>query len=132
MHSDAAAQRRSGAGQQTDQAADQDARVDKACAAELPAEALYNLARELRDEGMPQQALYWMYEVHLARRTDDADEAAFDGLADAMDYICGWHAAGDTMGLFGHNSMPQTQARAREWAEAREQRETDDAAAASR
>lgn len=115
MHSDGAAQRHRG---RRDSALD--ARVDAACAAARPGAALHGLARALRDEGHPQRALYDLFEAHRARRCDDADEAAFDGLCDAMDAVCGWHAGAEQR-LFAVNSLPQARSRAREWEEAREE-----------
>ena len=68
-----------------------------------------------------------LFDAQRARCTDDADEAAFDGLCDVLEQVCGWHAHGDQGGeaLFGANSLPQAQARAREWADARLQAQRD-------
>ena len=113
MHSDGAAL------QQVDgEGADHtlDDRLDAACAGANPAEALTALSKKLRDEGLGQREMYDLFDAHRARRTDDADETAFDGLSDAMDLICGWH--GDsTEALFGANSLPQAASRSREWEE---------------
>ena len=96
MHSDGAA--KSWVDPATDKTLND--RMDAACAAERPDRALHALARSLRDEGLSQQELYALFESHRARRTDDADESAFDGLCDAMDFICGWHAKDHPMKLF--------------------------------
>lgn len=91
-----------------------DRRVETACAAPHAGQALHALARELRDEGLEQRVLYDLFESHRARRTEDDDEAAFDGLCDAMDFICGWHSPDDPMRLFPE-ALPQAQSRTREW-----------------
>jgi hypothetical protein len=107
-------------------ASDLDGRVDAACAAPQPFEALYGLASALRDEGVEQRALYDLFESHRARRTDDADEQAFDGLCDVMDYICGWHAPSHEKALFEGKPLPQAASRAREWEEVREEKAAAD------
>ena len=126
MHSDGAA--KSWVDPATDKTLND--RMDAACAAERPDRALHALARALRDEGLSQQELYALFESHRARRTDDADESAFDGLCDAMDFICGWHGPNSPGKLFETNSLPQAQARAREWEDVRTQREAEAAEAA--
>ena len=52
-----------------------------------PAQAVAALARALRDEGMPQVALYRLYQAAHVR--SDLAEPQFDALADAMDLIWG-------------------------------------------
>eukprot|EP01047_Picozoa_sp_COSAG01_P069212 COSAG01_NODE_10178_length_2229_cov_4.487793_1_plen_185_part_00 len=106
-----------------------DERMAAACAAEKPFDALYSLARALRDEGVRQQALYDLFDRYRASHTADADERLFDALCDTLDYVCGWCRIDHPMQLFPHNSLPQTQSRAREWASARTQRVTEAAEA---
>jgi hypothetical protein len=127
MHSDGAALQQVEGG--TDRALDD--RLIAACATANAAEALTALTKVLRDEGLGQREMYDLFDAHRARLTDDVDETAFDGLCDAMDLICGWHAH-STEALFGTNSLPQAASRAREWGEVREERAAErDAAAAS-
>jgi hypothetical protein len=103
-----------------------DRRIDVACAAPHPGEALYALARELRDEGLEQRALYDIFDSHRARRAaaEDDDEKAFDGLCDTMDFICGWHSQGHPMTLFS-DALPQAQSRTREWQEVQTEATTE-------
>lgn len=96
-----------------------DHRVDKACAGPHPGKALYALAQQLRDEGLEQRVLYDLFESHRSRRTNDDDEKAFDGLCDAMDFICGWHRRGHPMTLFSE-ALPEAQSRTREWQDVRD------------
>ena len=93
-----------------------DHRIDVACGAPHPGEALYALARELRDEGLEQRVLYDLFDSHRAQRADDNEEQAFDGLCDTMDFICGWHSEGHPKTLFS-DALPQAQSRTREWQE---------------
>eukprot|EP01043_Picozoa_sp_COSAG02_P039162 COSAG02_NODE_3072_length_7424_cov_3.895427_4_plen_233_part_00 len=91
-----------------------DHRIDVACGGPHPGEALYALARELRDEGLDQRVLYDLFDSHRAQRADDDEEQAFDGLCDTMDFICGWHSEGHPKTLFS-DALPQAQSRTREW-----------------
>mmetsp|Transcript_62944 Transcript_62944/g.194861 ORF Transcript_62944/g.194861 Transcript_62944/m.194861 type:complete len:283 (-) Transcript_62944:29-877(-) len=101
-------------GERPARSAGAEVRLTEACASEQPCEALYALARALRDEAWGQQALYDLFASHLARHADDAaaDERVCDALRDAMDFIFGWHSRDHPMQLFPHSLSPQAQSRA--------------------
>ena len=66
-------------------------RLQAALQSDSPAQAVLALARMLRDEGMPQVALYRLYLDALQRHNEKAsdNDTLYDALADTMDLIWG-------------------------------------------
>jgi len=56
----------------------------------VPAEALRNLARGWRDQGMPQASMYSAFEEQLVRQSGAESDRLYDALAETMDLIVGW------------------------------------------
>jgi hypothetical protein len=52
-----------------------------------PAEGLWRLAHALRDEGLPQLDLYFLFEKHFV--TTSADDPRYDAIQSALDAIYG-------------------------------------------
>ncbi|MGV3664073.1 MAG: hypothetical protein ACO1TE_28130 [Prosthecobacter sp.] len=52
--------------------------------------AAYELAEQLRDEGMSQQELYQLYDQFCERHHDDTDDTRLDAVLDTLDFITGW------------------------------------------
>ncbi len=65
-------------------------RVAGALASPIPAEAVLDVARQLRDEGMAQPDLLALYDRFRERLSTDTDETCHDAVLDAMDFIAGW------------------------------------------
>src|SRR5262245_49137344 len=55
-----------------------------------PGQAVYQLARALRDEGMTQIEMYRLFGEVLGTLQDDADETLHDAMVDTMDLIVGY------------------------------------------
>ena len=66
------------------------AQIETALADPRPVDALYELAKALRDQGVPQQQLYDCYLAAMNQCSEDADQTLYDALADVSDLICGW------------------------------------------
>ena len=66
-------------------------RLQAALQSDSPAQAVLALARMLRDEGMPQVALYRLYLDALQRHNEKAsdNDTLYDALGDTMDLIWG-------------------------------------------
>jgi hypothetical protein len=67
-------------------------RVERVLAAPEPRAAVLELAQDLRDGGMPQAELLALFDAARERHAQDADEARYDAILDAMDLMVGWCA----------------------------------------
>jgi hypothetical protein len=65
-------------------------RIERALQAQDAEEALVQLAREMKTEGLGQREMYHLFEAQLLHRRSDSDESAYDALANTMDRIVGW------------------------------------------
>ena len=65
-------------------------RVEQALVGVTPADAAFEVAVQLRDEGMSQPDLYALYDSFRAQHEADADQIRYDAVLDAMDFISGW------------------------------------------
>jgi hypothetical protein len=65
-------------------------RVEQALGSVEPAHALFELAKQMRDEGMPQAELTELYKSFAEPLSSLADETAYNGLLDTLDCIVGW------------------------------------------
>jgi hypothetical protein len=65
-------------------------RVASALAGAALADALLDLARRLRDEGMAQCDQLALHDRFRERLASDVDETCYNAILDAMDHIAGW------------------------------------------
>lgn len=53
-------------------------------------QALLDLARKLKSEGMSQRAMYDAFDTFRAKHKADANETIYDAILETMDCIVGW------------------------------------------
>lgn len=70
-----------------------DRRMEQAIQSNTPFDALYEIARELVDAGMPKDDLTRLFMRHFEMYGDDEDGTIYDAIADVLDYITGWCSA---------------------------------------
>ena len=77
-----------------------DARLNAAAVGQAPFDALWSIAKALRDSGMGQHTLYELFDRHQLARRDDDDETAYNALLDVMDFVVGYHSPGHAGQLY--------------------------------
>jgi hypothetical protein len=70
------------------------ARLETALHQTEPSRAACELAGTLRDEGMSQLDMYWLFDEFRAIHERDADGVVYDAVLDTMDIIVGWCGPG--------------------------------------
>ena len=80
------------------------ARVEAALQSRSPAKALFDLAQQLKSEGMTQIEMYQVFDQYRAKHEGDSDEIKYDALLDTMDIISGW--CGSHARLFDSDLLP--------------------------
>ncbi|GEP41920.1 hypothetical protein [Brevifollis gellanilyticus] len=61
-----------------------------------PFQPLWDLAKKLRDEGMPQSVMNDLFAEFQSRHENDVDETRYNAVLDVLDYVVGW-CAGDEL-----------------------------------
>lgn len=56
----------------------------------MPAQAVLSVARQLRDQGVPQAELLAYFDSFRARHALDVDETRYNAILDTTDFIVGW------------------------------------------
>lgn len=69
-------------------------RIEAAWSAPEPFQSLLSVAKQLRDEGMPQCELTELFDTFRARHQEDDEETRLDAILDTLDFIVGWCSPG--------------------------------------
>jgi hypothetical protein len=88
--------------------------MDEALATETPSKSVYELAKALRDEGVAQLDLHFLFESYMEKTEDH--EVLYDAVVDTMDEIWGggWAKGGGLYPTDLSNEIVDAERRRRE------------------